>query len=98
MRTREMGVRMAVGARPRHVLRLVLLQAGRFSLVGIAVGALLAAAVGRVLGALLYGVSALDPVAHAVAAAILLAVAALVALAPAVAAPRVDPLRALRSE
>jgi hypothetical protein len=98
MRTREMGVRMALGARPADVLRLVLVQAGRLSVVGIAVGALLAALVGRVLGALLYGVSALDPAAHLLAAAVLLAVTVLASLVPARAAARVDPLRALRSE
>ena len=65
---------------------------------GVGAGAVLAAVVGRVLESLLYGVSALDPLAYAVAAAILLAVAALANLAPALAAARVDPLRALRSE
>jgi ABC-type antimicrobial peptide transport system permease subunit len=89
---------MALGARPLDVLRLVMAQAGRLSLAGMAVGAVLAALVARVLGALLYGVSALDPVAYAVAAAILVAVVALASLAPALAAARVDPLRALRSE
>jgi len=98
MRTREMGVRMALGARPGDVLRLVLRQGGRLALVGIGAGALLAALVGRVLGSLLYGVSALDPIAYAVAAAVLLTVAALATLVPALNAARVDPLRALRSE
>jgi putative ABC transport system permease protein len=97
MRTREMRVRMALGARPGDVLRLVMAQAVRLSVAGIAGGALLAAIVGRVLGSLLYGVSALDPAAYAVAATILLAVG-LASLAPALAAARVDPLRALRSE
>jgi putative ABC transport system permease protein len=98
MRTREMGVRMALGARPGDVLRLVLSQGGRLAVVGIGAGALLAALVGRVLGSLLYGVSALDPPAYAVAATILLAVAALASFVPALTAARVDPLRALRSE
>ncbi|PYQ06957.1 MAG: hypothetical protein DMF82_04915 [Acidobacteria bacterium] len=97
-RRRELAVRAALGARPGDVLRLVLRQGGRLALVGIGAGALLAALVGRVLGSLLYGVSALDPIAYAVAAAILLAVAALASLVPAVTAARVDPLRALRSE
>jgi ABC-type antimicrobial peptide transport system permease subunit len=98
MRTREMGVRMALGAKPGDVLRLVLGQAGRLSLVGIVGGAVLAAVVGRVLDSLLYGVSALDPAAYAVAAAVLLAVVGLASLGPALTAARVDPLRALRSE
>jgi ABC-type antimicrobial peptide transport system permease subunit len=97
-RTREVGVRMALGARPRDVLALVLRQGGRLALVGIGVGVLLAALAGRVLESLLYGVSALDPLAYAVAAAVLLAVATLANLVPALTAARVDPMRALRSE
>jgi ABC-type antimicrobial peptide transport system permease subunit len=54
--------------------------------------------VGHVLGALLYGVSALDPIAYAVAAGILLAMAAVACLVPAISASRVDPLRALRAD
>jgi len=98
MRTREMGVRMALGAKPGDVLGLVMRQGGRLALVGLGAGALLAALVGQVLGSLLYGVSALDPVAYAVAAAILLAVAALAAFVPALGAARLDPLRALRTD
>ncbi|HUG52070.1 MAG TPA: FtsX-like permease family protein [Vicinamibacteria bacterium] len=98
MRTRELGVRLALGARPGDVLRLVLGQAGRLALVGIAAGAVLAALAGHVLGALLYGVSALDPAAYAVAATFLLGVVGVASLGPALAAARIDPLRALRSE
>ncbi len=98
MRTREMGVRMALGARPGDVLRLVLRQGGRLALVGIGAGAVLAALVGRVLGSQLYGVSALDSFAYAIAATILLVVAALASFVPAVTAARVDPLRALRAD
>jgi putative ABC transport system permease protein len=98
MRTREIGVRMALGARPVEVLGLVLGQAGRLSLVGIGAGAVLAALAARVLQSLLYGVSALDPLAYAAAAAILLAVVGGASLGPALTAARVDPLRALRSE
>jgi predicted permease len=98
MRTRELGVRMALGARPADLLRLVLGQGARLATIGIGAGAVLAALVGRVLGALLYGVSALDPVAYALAATILLAVAALATLVPALGASRVDPLRALRAD
>ncbi|HEY7510570.1 MAG TPA: ABC transporter permease [Vicinamibacteria bacterium] len=97
-RTREIGVRMALGSRPGEVLRLVLAQAGRLSLAGIGVGAVLAALVGRVLDALLYGVSALDPAAYAMAAVVLLSVVLLASLGPALAAARVDPLRALRTD
>ena len=73
-------------------------QGGRLALVGVAAGAVLAALVGRVLGSLLYGVSALDPVAYAVAGSILLAVAVLASFVPALTAARVDPLRALRAD
>lgn len=97
-RTREVGVRMALGARPRDVLRLVLRQGGRLAVAGVATGALLAALVGRVLESLLYGVSPRDPLAFGLAAAVLLAVAAAANLAPALTAARVDPMRALRSE
>jgi predicted permease len=97
-RTREMGVRMALGARRGDLLRLVLEQGARLALVGVGAGVLLAALVGRVFSALLYGVSPLDPLAYALAAAVLLAVAAAPNLVPALTAARVDPMRALRSE
>ena len=98
LRTREMGVRMALGAQRADVLRLVLGQGSRLALVGVGVGALLAALVGSVFSALLYGVSALDPLAYAVAASVLLAVAAAANLVPALAAAGVEPMRALRNE
>ena len=98
LRTREMGVRMALGAQRADMLRLVFRQGARLALVGVGLGALLSALVGRVFSALLYGVSALDPLAYAAAAMVLLAVAAAANLVPALTAARVDPMRALRSE
>jgi predicted permease len=97
-RTREMGVRTALGAQRGDLVRLVLRHGTRLAFVGVGLGALLAALVGRVFSALLYGVSPLDPLAYALAAAILLLVAAAANLVPALAAARVDPIRALRSE
>jgi ABC-type antimicrobial peptide transport system permease subunit len=80
------------------VLGLVLRQGGRLALVGVGIGALLAAGVGKVLESLLYGVGAFDPLAYAAAAALLLGVATAANLIPALQASRVDPMRALRSE
>jgi putative ABC transport system permease protein len=93
-----MGVRTALGAQRGDLVRLVLGHGARLAAVGVGIGALLAALVGRVFGALLYGVSPLDPLAYALAAAILLAVATAANLLPALAAARVDPMRALRGE
>ena len=97
-RTREVGLRMALGARMTDVLRLVLGQGMRLALVGVVIGGLGAAAVARVLSSLLYGVSALDPVAYGAAVVLLLAVALAANWLPARRAARVDPMIALRTE
>lgn len=97
-RTREVGVRMAIGARPADILRLVLREGLKLALFGIAVGAAVSAVVARVLESMLYGVSAVDPVAYLAAGLVLLAVAALANLAPALRASRIHPMRALRYE
>jgi predicted permease len=98
LRTRELGVRMALGAARGELVRLVLGEGARLAVVGVALGALLAGLVGRVFGSLLYGVSPLDPLAYALAAGLLLAVALAANLMPAWTAAKVDPMRALRSE
>jgi predicted permease len=97
-RTREVGVRMAIGARPRDVLGLVLRQGLKLALAGVGVGVLAAAGVARVLESLLYGVSAVDPVSYAAAALVLLAAAALANALPAYRASRIEPMRALRHD
>jgi predicted permease len=97
-RTREVGIRMALGAERGQVLRQILLQGGRLALIGIVLGTLAAAGVGRLLESLLYGISSIDPLAYSVAAGLLLLVALAANLAPAWTASRVDPTRALRSE
>lgn len=98
LRTREVGLRMALGATRGQVLRLFFSQGLRLAAVGVALGSLGAAAAGRVLESLLYGISSVDPLALGTAAALLLLVASLANLIPARAASRVDPLRALRTE
>lgn len=97
-RTREVGLRMALGARVGDVLRLVLGQGMRLALVGVVIGGLGAAAVARVLSSLLYGVSAVDPLAYGGAMALVLAVALVANWLPARLAARVDPMVALRTE
>jgi predicted permease len=97
-RTRELGVRMALGATGAAIRRLVLGQMGRLVVAGGVVGLVAALAFGRLAQSLLYGLSGADPLS-AVAAVTLLAVVAVVAAAiPAARAARVDPTRALRQE
>ena len=97
LRTREVGIRMALGAERAQVLRMVLAQGTRLALAGVTLGALASLGVGIVLESMLYGVSAFDPVAYAAAAGVLLLVAVAANLAPALAASRIAPAAALRS-
>jgi predicted permease len=97
-RTREVGVRMALGAQREDVVRLVLRSALAPVLAGTALGMLGALAGGRLLRGLLFGVSPTDPTIFGLVAALLLAVALLAGYLPARRATRVDPLIALRSE
>ena len=95
---RELGVRSSLGARGVDLLRLVLVRSTALALAGSAVGLLLAAAAGRFLASLLYGVGPSDAGTLSAAAAGALAVAVLGALLPAVRAARVDPAIVLREE
>jgi predicted permease len=97
-RTREIGVRMALGAQPSGVLGLVMRQGFGLAGVGLAIGAVLAAAAASALSGLLYGITAFDPLAWLLAIATLLGAAGLANLVPARRAMRVDPMTALRTE
>jgi putative ABC transport system permease protein len=97
-RTREIGIRMALGANPAAVLRLIMGEGSIMLLSGIALGLLLAAATGKMLSGILYEVGALDPIAFT-AAPMLLAAAALIATwLPARRAAALNPVEALRYE
>jgi putative ABC transport system permease protein len=97
-RTQELGIRIALGAQRRDVLRLVLGQGTRLTLLGVALGVLAALAFSRLLVTLLFGVSATDPLTFAGVAALLAFVALVACFIPACRATRVDPIVALRYE
>jgi putative ABC transport system permease protein len=97
-RTREMGVRMALGARPESVVRLVVREGLTFPAVGLAVGVAGAFAMTRLLQSELYGIGATDFRVFGATAALLVAVSALACVVPALRATRADPLEALRAE
>jgi ABC-type antimicrobial peptide transport system permease subunit len=97
-RTNEIGVRLALGARPSQVEALVVRGALRLTIAGLAVGALGALAFARVLGSLLYGVAPWDPLAYLGAIFVLGVVALLAGWLPARRAAQVDPAVALRAD
>jgi putative ABC transport system permease protein len=97
-RAKEIGIRMALGAQPGDVLRMVLAQGGKISIVGIAIGSAAALGLTRLMAKLLYSVSAIDPATFAAVAFILALIAMAASYIPARRALRLDPLVALRNE
>ncbi len=97
-RTREIGIRMALGAQRRDVLLLIIKEGAKFSLVGVVLGVAGAFAVTRLLASQLYGVSATDPITYAAVAIVMTMVTLLACYIPARRAMRIDPLLALRYE
>ena len=97
-RTREIGVRIALGGTSANIVGMIMRQGLRFVLLGVAIGLALAAAATQLLKWFLFGTSPLDPLTYAVAAAIFAGVALLACYLPARRATRIDAMIALRSE
>jgi putative ABC transport system permease protein len=97
-RTREIGIRLALGAQSRNILRMVVRQGLGLALAGAAIGLVAALIVSHLMAGLLYGVRPNDPFTFAGVALLLIAVALLACYIPARRAIRVDPLVALRYE
>jgi ABC-type antimicrobial peptide transport system permease subunit len=97
-RTREIGIRMALGARTGTILSSVLNRTMKLCAAGILAGVLITLAGGKVLSAVLYGVSPSDPLTYGTAILLIASVAALACWQPAVRAIRIDPVRTLRED
>jgi predicted permease len=97
-RTHEIGVRMALGAQPADVLRMIVGQGAGLAVIGVAIGAVAAFGLTRLMGTMIFGISAHDPLTFGGVAIVLSLVAVLACYFPARRATRVDPLTALRYE
>jgi ABC-type antimicrobial peptide transport system permease subunit len=97
-RRREIGIRMALGARPNELMRLFLAHGFVLALIGVACGLAVSAALTRVLGSFLFDVNPLDPLTYAAASLGLISAAVTASYVPALRAMAVDPVEALRSE
>jgi ABC-type antimicrobial peptide transport system permease subunit len=97
-RTREIGIRMALGAQAGAVLRMIMREGSVMLITGVALGLLLAVATAKIVSGILYEVGALDPVAFTVAPLVLTIAALIATWLPARRATQVDPIQALRTE
>jgi predicted permease len=97
-RTHEIGVRMALGAKPGRVVAMVVRRSLLLAGLGVAAGLAIAFGASRLVSSLLYGIAAHDPISYAIGSAVLLLAAVAACLLPAMRAARVDPVTALRSE
>jgi len=97
-RTREIGIRIALGAQRDQVMRLMLADGLSPALFGLVLGLIASAAATRLIRSLLYGTQPLDPIVFVLVAVALLAVATIACLVPAWRASRLDPMEALRTE
>jgi predicted lysophospholipase L1 biosynthesis ABC-type transport system permease subunit len=95
-RTREVGVRLALGAKPSQLLAMVVGQATGLAAIGVAIGGVIAVPLAWLIRGQLYGIDSIDPATFAAVPAVLLVISALAALVPARTAMRVDPVEALR--
>jgi ABC-type antimicrobial peptide transport system permease subunit len=97
-RRHEIGIRMALGARPKNILRLIIWQGMRLVLIGLALGVAGSLVLTRLMAGLLYGVSSTDPLTFGAVACLLALVALAACYIPARRAMRVDPIASLRAE
>ena len=97
-RVREIGIRVALGAEVKDILRLVITEGMKPALIGLLLGVAGALALGRVLASFIYGIAAYDPLTFAAVAILLVVVALLASIIPAYRAARIEPTRALREE